>query len=126
MSFNYAVYDHILLLRICPRLHAVTPCASKEKDFQSLNWDKGEAEADAVVAITGAAVVPARRTAELREVVPTAATDHAVRAGCGTSRISSVSCVGSVPISAPLTYISVHIIQAPIVGTLLTDSFVSI
>ena len=98
----------------------------KERDFQSLNWDKGEAEADAVVAITGAAVVPARRTAELREVVPTAATDHAVRAGCGTSRISSVSCVGSVPISAPLTYISVHIIQAPIVGTLLTDSFVSI
>lgn len=98
----------------------------KERDFQSLNWDKGEAEADAVVAITGAAVVPARRTAELREVVPTAATDHAVRAGYGTSRISSVSCVGSVPISAPLTYISVHIIQAPIVGTLLTDSFVSI
>ena len=25
MFFNYAVYDHILLLRICSRLHAVTP-----------------------------------------------------------------------------------------------------
>ena len=90
-----------------------------------MNWDEGEAEAEVGVAIAGAVDVPVRRTAVLREVVPTAATVHALRAGCGTSRISSISCVGSVPISAPLPYISVHIIQAPIVGTLLTDSFVS-
>ena len=46
----------------------------------SLSWDKSEAEADVVVAITGAVVVPVRRTAVLRVVVPTAATAHAVRA----------------------------------------------
>ena len=92
----------------------------------SLNWDEGEAEAAEAAASAGAAAVPVRRTAAPRVAEPTAATGHAVRAGCGTSRISSISCVGSKPISAPLIYISVHIIQAPIVGTLLTDSFVSI
>ena len=52
----------------------------KEKDFQSLNWDKSEAEAEVVVVKAGAAVVPARRTAVPRVVVTTAATDHAARA----------------------------------------------
>ena len=46
----------------------------------SLSWDKSEAEAEFVVAIAGAVVVPVRRTAVLRVVVPTAATVHAVRA----------------------------------------------
>ena len=46
----------------------------------SLSWDKSEAEAEVVVAIAGAVVVPVRRTAVLRVVVPTAATDYAVRA----------------------------------------------
>ena len=45
----------------------------------SLNWDKSEAEAEVVVAIAGAVVAPVRRTAVLREAVPTAATAHAVR-----------------------------------------------
>ena len=53
----------------------------------SLSWDKSEAEADVVVAITGAVVVPVRRTAVLRVVVPTAATVHAVRAiGSSTAK----------------------------------------
>ena len=47
----------------------------------SLNWDEGEAEAEVAVAKVGVAVVPARRTTVPRAEVPTAATDHAVRAG---------------------------------------------
>ena len=53
------------------------------KDYENvflLNWDKGEAEAEAAVATAGAVVVPARRTAAPRAVAPTAATAHAVRA----------------------------------------------
>ena len=53
----------------------------KERDFQSLNWDKSEAEADFAVAKAGAVAAPARRTAAPRVVVPTAATVHAGRAG---------------------------------------------
>ena len=52
----------------------------------SLSWDEGEAEAEVIVTITGAVVVPVRRTAVLRIVVPTAATVHAVRA-IGSSTI---------------------------------------
>ena len=46
----------------------------------SLSWDESEAEAEVVVAIIRLVVVPVRRTAVLRVVVPTAATAHAVRA----------------------------------------------
>ena len=46
----------------------------------SLSWDEGEAETEVVVSIAGAVVVPVRRTAVLRVVVPTATTIHAVRA----------------------------------------------
>ena len=53
----------------------------KETDIQSLNWDESEAEAEAVDAKIRLVAAPARRTAELRAVVPTAATAHAARAG---------------------------------------------
>ena len=42
--------------------------------------DKNEAEADIVIAILGVVVVPIRNAAVLRIVVPTAATEYAVRA----------------------------------------------
>ena len=63
------------------RLRLFAPLQPKEKDFQSLNWDEGEAEAEAAAARVGAVVAPARRTAVLRVAAPTAATVHAVRAG---------------------------------------------
>ena len=63
------------------RLRLFAPLQPKEKDFQSLNWDEGEAEAEGAAAKAGAVAVPARRTAEPRAFVPTAATEHAARAG---------------------------------------------
>ena len=53
----------------------------KETDIQSLNWDESEAEAEEVAATLRQVVAPVRRTAEHREVEPTAATAHAERAG---------------------------------------------
>ena len=89
-----------------------------------MNWDKSEPEADAAEAITGAEAAPVRRTAELRAVVPTAATDHADRAGRWSNWIRGISTVTCVPIPAPLKNIAVHVIQPPVIGTFLTDSLV--
>ena len=89
-----------------------------------MNRDKSEAEAEDAVAIAGAVAAPVRRTAVPREAEPTAATEHADRAGRRPYRICSISTVTCVPITAPLPYIPVHIVQPPVIGTFLTDGLV--
>ena len=42
------------------RLRLFAPLQPKEKDFQSLNWDEGEAEAEVDVVIVGAVAAPVR------------------------------------------------------------------
>jgi len=56
----------------------------------------------------------ARRPTNLGGAVPTAATDHAVRARCWTSRVRyDTTWVISIHILTPLPNIAMHIVQAP-------------
>ena len=68
---------------------------------------QGKAEADVEVAGRRDERDTESRPATRRDVGPTAATDHAVRAFC---------------IRTPLPHITVHVVQAPAIRQLLTDS----
>ena len=58
--------------------------------------------------------VAVRRPTELGGEAKTAATQHAVRARCSTTRVRyATTWVISIPILAPLPNIAVHIVQAP-------------
>ncbi len=61
--------------------------------------------------------VAARRPTTLGGEVPTAATEHAARARCSTTRVRHATTrVISVPILAPLPNIPMHIVQPPGIG----------
>ena len=88
----------------------------------SFRWDEGKAEAEVVVAISGLAVVPVRRTAAPRDIAPTAATDHAARAITIAVRTREF-CLGIagivlIVIQTPFPNITGHIIQAKFIGGL--------
>ena len=116
------LYASGCLLRFSSPLHTVTPWQARKRIIQSLNWDKSEAEAEVAAAIAGADEVPVRRTAEPRDAAPTAATEHAVRAGRWSNRVNClVAIFFFIPIPAPLPYIPVHVIKSPGIGCITSN-----
>ena len=70
---------------------------------------QGKTQPQVVSAAAWRAVAAVRNTAVPDEVVPTAATIHAVRVPCGTNRISlCIAVVTTIPVVAPFPYITAH------------------
>ena len=76
---------------------------------------EGEAEPEVVEALRRAAVVTIRHAAVPRIVIPTTATEHAVRPTCRTGRIvlgGAAVITATIPITTPFQYIAAHIVNA--------------
>ena len=76
---------------------------------------EGEAEPEVVEALRRAAVVTIRHAAVPRIVIPTTATEHAVRPTCRTGRIvlgGAAVITATIPITTPFQYIAAHIVEA--------------
>ena len=76
---------------------------------------EGEAEPEVVEALRRAAVVTIRHAAVPRIVIPTTATEHAVRPTCRTGRIvlgGAAVITATIPITTPFQYIPDHIVNA--------------
>ena len=75
---------------------------------------EGEAEPEEGEALRRAAVVTIRHAAVPRIVIPTTATEHAVRPTCRTGRIvlgGAAVISATIPITTPFIYIAAHIVD---------------
>ena len=75
---------------------------------------EGEAEPEEGEALRRAAVVTIRHAAVPRIVIPTTATEHAVRPTCRTGRIvlgGAAVITATIPITTPFIYIATHIVD---------------
>ena len=76
---------------------------------------EGEAEPEEGEALRRAAVVTIRHAAVPRIVIPTTATEHAVRPTCRTGRIvlgGAAVISATIPITTPFPYTASHIVEA--------------
>ena len=76
---------------------------------------EGEAEPEEGEALRRVAVVTIRHAAVPRIVIPTTATEHAVRPTCRTGRIvlgGAAVITATIPITTPFPYTAAHIVEA--------------
>ena len=101
------------------RNYFTAPLMPKEALVLSLNRNKSEAEAEVAVSVAGKLVAPATGTTVPGAAVPAASPELAYRAASRPGRIGPNAAVITMPIPAPFPHVSVHVVQAPCIGTLL-------